>query len=431
MNRLNREYKIFLSQTWNMRVLLVTNLIYALVMPVIELFVGAYVMRNSNDPRLVVAYQLAVYTGIPFTFFLNGWLLRHVGISRLYSAGMLLSGVSMAVMMSLGKLSGLGICAAGLLMGMSFGLYWANRDFLALSSTNDSNRNYYYALENFFGTNIAIVVPFGIGAFIAASARNGWFEGDVNRAYQIIAVVVFVLSVASSVVVHRGKFRNPPKTPFIYFKYHPLWNRMQLIAMLKGLGAGYMVTAPAMLIMRLVGQEGSIGLIQSAGGVLSALLLYVIGRVTQPRHRIHLFALGLVLFALGAVPNALLFNATGVLIFMACMLLARPLQDIAYFTIQMLVIETVSRVEKRNEFAYIANQEFGYYIGRFGGCMLFIALATYVSEEVALRYALVFVGAVQLLSIPVAILLTKGCADHAPSPGARAAVIEHATTHHE
>ena len=125
MNRFLKEYRLFLSYPWNMRVLLVTNLIYALVMPVIELFVGAYVMRNSNDVRMVVTYQLAVYTGIPFTFFINGWLLQYVSIPRLYSAGMLLSGVSMTLMMSLGKLSLVGIGAAGLVMGMSFGLYWA------------------------------------------------------------------------------------------------------------------------------------------------------------------------------------------------------------------------------------------------------------------------------------------------------------------
>ena len=58
---------------------------------------------------MVVTYQLAVYTGIPFTFLVNGWLLRHVSIKRLYSVGMLLSGVSMVVMMSLPELS---LCGA-------------------------------------------------------------------------------------------------------------------------------------------------------------------------------------------------------------------------------------------------------------------------------------------------------------------------------
>jgi len=405
------EYALFLSYPWDMRVLIVTNLIYGLVMPVIELFVGAYVMRNS-DIKMVVTYQLAVYTGIPFTFLVNGWLLQHMQIKRLYSLGMLLSGVSMAVMMSLGALSLKGIAVAGILMGMSFGLYWANRDFLALSSTNDSNRNYYYGLETFLSTNIGIVIPFLIGAFIAGTTRNGWFGGDANTAYQIITAGVFILTIVASVACHRGKFENPPNTKFIFFSYHWLWNRMLVLAVLKGLAQGYIVTAPAMLIMSLVGKEGSLGIIQSAGGLLSAVLLYIIGRVTKPEHRIHIFAVGLVLFALGALPNAALFNKLGVLLFMVCLVLARPLQDIAYFTIQMLVIDTVSAIENRNKYAYIFNQEFAFYLGRLLGCGMFILLAYKVSDTFALRYALLIIGVIQLSSIPVAKSLIKGCAEH-------------------
>src|SRR5208282_5282784 len=180
--------RVFLSYPRNMRVLLVTNLIYAFVMPVIEIFIGAYVMRNSNDVKMVIAYQLAVYTGIPFTFLVNGWLLQRINIKWLYSLGMLLSGVSMVWMMSLNTLNLFGIAVAGLLMGMSFGLYWSNRDFLALSSTNDANRNYYYGLENFFATNIGIIIPVSIGAFISS------FGAAANHAYQIITGGVFILT---------------------------------------------------------------------------------------------------------------------------------------------------------------------------------------------------------------------------------------------
>ena len=174
MNKFLHEYRHFLSYPRDMRVLLITNLVYGLVMPVIEIFIGAYVMRESDyDVKKVVFYQLAVYTGIPFTFLVNGWLLQLVSVKRLYSVGMLLSGVSMVVMMSLNELSLMGLGVAGLLMGMSFGLYWSNRDYLALSSTSDGNRNYYYGLETFFATNVGIVVPFVVGAFI------GWYGGEV------------------------------------------------------------------------------------------------------------------------------------------------------------------------------------------------------------------------------------------------------------
>jgi YQGE family putative transporter len=96
-----------------------------LVMPIVELFVGAYIMRNSSDLSLVVIFQLAVYTGIPLTFLINGYLLNGVKIAWLYSLGMLLSGVSMFAMMSLNELSTFGIFFAGLIMGLSmvsFGL---------------------------------------------------------------------------------------------------------------------------------------------------------------------------------------------------------------------------------------------------------------------------------------------------------------------
>src|SRR5262245_30388534 len=108
-----------------MRTLLLTNLLYGLVMPIIELFIGAYIIRNSSDISLVVVFQLALYTGIPITFLANGFLLNQVPIARLYSLGMLLSGVSMAVMMRLPRLDGLGVFFAGLIMGLSHGFFWA------------------------------------------------------------------------------------------------------------------------------------------------------------------------------------------------------------------------------------------------------------------------------------------------------------------
>src|SRR5882757_5055571 len=173
----NEELAYFLLLPRPTRVLLMTNMIYAFVLPVIEIFVGAYIMRSSNDPSIVAIYQLTVYTGIPITFCINGFLLNRIKISHLYSFGMLLSGFSMLLMMSLQNLSVAGVGIAGLLMGCSFGFFWANRDFLALNTTNNTNRNYYYGLETFFYTMTSIIVPVAIGAFLAGAFSHGWFGG--------------------------------------------------------------------------------------------------------------------------------------------------------------------------------------------------------------------------------------------------------------
>ncbi len=177
---------------------------------------------------------------------------------------------------------------------------------------------------------------------------------------------------------------------------------MLVLAGLKGLAQGYLVTAPAILIMRLVGNEGSLGTVQSVSGIITAFMLYLLGRFTGPRHRVSILAVGLVIFLVGTLANAILFSATGVIVFVLCKVLFQPLHDIAYFPIQMRVIDCVSKIENRNEFAYIFNHEFGLFIGRFIGLGLFIVFATYLSEAFALKYSLVTIAVLQLAAIPLA-----------------------------
>ncbi len=399
-DKIRNEARVFRSSPFNMRILLITNMLYSFVLPVVELFIGAYIMRNSSNTVLVVCFQLASYTGVPITFMLNGFLLRIIPIKWLYAFGMLLSGISMMVMMSLSELTFAGIVTAGFIMGLSNGFFWANRDFLALSSTNDGNRNYYYGLESFFYTLAGVVVPYVVGAFLAASPSLG--IEDINTAYRIVTAVVFAITITSSAVVFRGKFSNPEKSRFIYWHFDRIWNKMMSLAALKGIAQGYIVTAPAMLIMSLVGNEGALGTIQSCGAILSAIILYILGRFSTRSQRVTIFAVGLGLFALGGLVNAALYSSAGVIIFMLCLVMGRPLMDLAYFPIQLRVIDYVQGIEKRNSFSYIFVHEFGLYFGRFCGCGLFLIFALCISEGFALRYALLIIGLVQLLSVYVA-----------------------------
>jgi YQGE family putative transporter len=172
--------------------------------------------------------------------------------------------------------------------------------------------------------------------------------------------------------------------------------------LLKGLAQGFLVTAPAMLIMLLLGKEGALGTAQSIGAIIAAVIMYVLGRLSKPSDRIKIFAAGLILFALGAVLNGVLFNQTGVVIFILLLLIAKPLMDLAYFPIQFKVIDIVSKIERRTEFAYILNHEAGLYAGRFLGAGTFLVLAYTISTEIALRYAIIIIAVLQLGSIFVA-----------------------------
>ena len=394
----------FKDFTKSAKILILTNTIYAFVLPVIDIFVASYIMRNSNDPSKVIMYQLAIYVGIPITFFINGYLLNKINVKKLFSTGMILSGVSMMFMMSLDEINYYGLITAGLIMGMSFGLYWANRDYLVLATTKDSTRNFYYGLETFLYTIIASIVPVVIGWYLISGTNEATqaTNDSVNSAYKVITIIVFGITILASIIFHFGTYEKPKSEKFLYFKFHKLWKKMLQLAVLKGLAQGFIVTAPAMLMMKFFNSEGALGSAISIGAVIAAVIMLILGKYSKPKHRLVIFSVGLICFFMASFFNGLLFNTTGVIIFMFLLLISRPILDIAYFPIQLKVIDLLSELENRNEFSYILNHEFGLFVGRFLGAGTFLTIAFYINTDIALRYALLIIGSLQLLSIVIA-----------------------------
>jgi len=394
----------FKDFTKSAKILILTNTIYAFVLPVIDIFVASYIMRNSNDPSKVIMYQLAIYVGIPITFFINGYLLNKINVKKLFSTGMILSGVSMMFMMSLDEINYYGLITAGLIMGMSFGLYWANRDYLVLATTKDSTRNFYYGLETFLYTIIASIVPVVIGWYLISGTNEATqaTNDSVNSAYKVITIIVFGITILASIIFHFGTYEKPKSEKFLYFKFHKLWKKMLQLAVLKGLAQGFIVTAPAMLMMKFFNSEGALGSAISIGAVIAAVIMLILGKYSKPKHRLVIFSVGLICFFMASFFNGLLFNTTGVIIFMFLLLISRPILDIAYFPIQLKVIDLLSELENRNEFSYILNHEFGLFVGRFLGAGTFLTIAFYINTDIALRYALLIIGSLQLISIVIA-----------------------------
>lgn len=404
MNKLKREYQFFKQQTPNVRVLLMTNLLYAFVLPVVEIFVGAYVMRHTSEPVSVAFYQLFMYIGIIATSFVNGYLLRHVSVKVLYAGGILVSGLSMFAMMLVKSLGFVELGIAGFVLGAASGFFWTNRYLLTLNNTTDSSRNYFFGLESFFFSITSITVPLLIGAFISQIDGKEIMGCliDINGAYRLVTVGVIVVTLFAVAVLWCGKFANPVQKNFLYFRFCTLWKKMLLLASLKGMVQGFLVTAPAILVLKLVGDEGTLGLIQGISGTLTAILVYVLGRIAKPEDRPKIFIAGLLVFFIGTLFNGVLFSATGVIIFVLCKVIFQPLFDLPYYPIMMQTIDAVVKIEKRNEYTYILSHEFGLFLGRAFGLILFMALAFAISQDFALKYALILVGALQLIAYPLA-----------------------------
>lgn len=398
------EIAFFKSQPKTIRTLLITNLLFAMVLPLIEIFAGAYIMRNTGSPSWVIVYQLCMYVGVVMSALINGLLLRLFKSNQLYAFGILISAVALMVMMFIRTVTLPMLCTTGFLIGLSTGFFWTNRYLLTLYATDDNNRNYFFGFESFFFSLWNIVIPIVVGAFLAGVDGKVilGIPFSVNTGYKVITVVAFIISICACIALSRGTFRSPESKNFFYLRFHSLWNKFLCLAGLKGMVQGFLVTAPAILIMKFIGGEGSLGLIQGIGGALTAVLVYVLGRLAKPEDRMKIFGFGLVIFFIGTLCSGILFSAAGVIIFILCKVMFQPLHDLAYLPTMMKTIDAVSKIEKRDEYTYIMSHEVGLFFGRAFGMVLFILMAQFLSEDIALRFALPIVGGLQLLSLPLA-----------------------------
>lgn len=405
----NGEIRYFLSQPKNIKTLLLTNMLFAMVLPIVEIFAGAYIMRNTGAASMVVVYQLCMYIGVALSAVVNGLLLKKINVKTLYSFGILVSAVALMVMMFIKNVNLTMICGTGFLLGLTTGFFWTNRYLLTLYSTNDDNRNYFFGTESFFFSLWNIVIPLAVGALLASVDGANLFGRTLNlqNGYQITTVLATVIAIIACIVLSRGDFKQPESKNFFYVKFHSLWYKMLSLASLKGMVQGFLVTAPAILILKFIGGEGELGLIQGAGGALTAVIVYVLGRVSKPKHRMAIFGTGLFVFFAGTLANCILFSAAGAYIFIICKIFFQPIHDLAYYPTMMKTIDYVSAIEKRDGYTYILSHELGLFAGRALGMILFIAIAGIFTEDIALRYALLIVGALQLISLPLAQHITK------------------------
>jgi YQGE family putative transporter len=243
------EYRYFLSMPHNMRVLLITNMLYALVLPVVEIFMAAYIMRYFADTSYVAIFQVAMYTGIIITSLANGFLLKSFKVATLYSFGILLSGLSMVGMMFVKDISLTGLIISGTLIGASSGFFWTNRYLMALNTTSDENRNYFFGLESFFFTISNIAIPLAIGALLVSIDGKQLFGivFNIYLGYRIVTLIVFAITILACFSLAHGNFKNPEQKDFLYFRFDRLWNKQILLAALKGLVQGFLRLRPCSL----------------------------------------------------------------------------------------------------------------------------------------------------------------------------------------
>ena len=411
INIIQNEKKAFDTFDKDGKRLIITNILYSMVFPFIVIFSTAFVNRATGNQVMAIVNGFGFSIGLILGNYTNGMLLRkNINIRYIFSTGMLLSIASTFIMMMLVKDTiGYSIIFFGLLTGYGSGIYWSGRQYLAYLVTKEENRNFYASIEQFAIIFFNALIPFLFGTLlIKYGRRTGYF--DEIMAYQGMAAFMVLMIIYAVVLVLKSSFKSPDIKRFTYWKYSKMWNMHRLFVVLVGImSSGIMFFIP-LLILNVAGDETVLGKIEISMAAISVMVIYLLGRITSAEHRAKMMMTGAIIMMLGGTVlsftihnNDLIFSVLkisflGVIFMKASQLISEPLIIMSYAATNLSNIGKASKLENRDSYTYVFDNEITMNIGRIIGGLVFIAINFWVSPIGALQFIFIILGAIQIIS---------------------------------
>lgn len=393
-DRINKEGKQLLSSI----------LLYNLIGPLLSLFINAFLWRQSKDLTLVAIYNLSLYVTIPVGFYLNGLLLRKFSSNNLYSFGLLLTGITVSTLLFLPKIDLMTVILFGLANGLASGLFWSNRNLLTLRTTQSNNRIYFSGIESSFKTLTNIVIPVLIGYFITFGSTINLYTPI--QGYKMIAIIMLLIIaiigylMTTVTITKQSVLRLFLKEPGVS------WRRFRLYELFFGFLNGSAIFLPVLIVLSLVGEEETLGTIQSFAAILTAIIVYTISKRITIKQRVPLLIMSVLLAVIGAGVLSINFAVIGVFVFFACKALSEPLMWLALNSLNYDLIDKENK-DKRIQYAYVCDQEIFLNSGRIIGVVFFLFLIQSFSNDFGLRFAPLIFALSQIVLIVVAMSVEK------------------------
>jgi MFS transporter, YQGE family, putative transporter len=374
--------------------LLISASIYEFSFPLTNIFVNAFLLRELQSFEAVAVFNLGIFILLPLSFIANGWLLRRIALKWMFLFGAVGQGITASLVFFLPLDSLATLFLFGCLQGIPFGLYFANRNFLNLMATHDSIRNYYTALEMTISTIAGVITPLVVGWSIAGVEAQGWLS--MNELYRILGLVSILLLLLAGLAIFQTEI-DQPYVPRIWARgFDKMWWRARWLEIFRGVQSSLELFIIPILVFTFFGQERALGTLQATSALVSTVILYYVGRSSQPHHRIPLLriTIGLLIFIAASFA---LFNSH-LLAFMYVLLLGTfsHLIWIGVHPIVSKVIDLEDGGRPDLNYSYVVDRETFLNVGRIIGVIVFFSLIRIWSQEVALRWILVIAAVLQL-----------------------------------
>lgn len=364
--RISLEFEKLNSFPEKTRKLLLSFLFNGATGPLFGTFTNAYIWRIEGNFLGVVLFNFGSFISLPITFLLNGFLLRFISIGVLYAIGNITLGLGVMTVILLAKLGFYYYFIYGFIIGIGYGFYWSNRNYLTLKETQSANRNYFMGITSTLDTITSIIVPFVVGWFIYYGSILGF------ETYVISAVFAFLFLIVAGLLVFRGNYETPQISSVVMMGISKRWKDVRILMASIGVIDGLAAFLVSMLILENLGHEGTLGTVDSVVSIILGVLFYYFGRKAEVHHQRSIYLSSVFVGVVGTV--FLLLRGTDVFSVTVFTVFYYFAIAFMWLSAEPMIMDIMDREigdNDQNRYAHVFDRELFLNIGRWVSILLF------------------------------------------------------------
>ena len=386
-NIFSKEISRFRELSVRAQRLLISYFFVGLAAQLVGTFTNAYIFKTQGNLVIFAIYYLGFFLAIPFTFIINGLLLRKIKIIYLYFFGTIMLAVSPLLLVFYTNSSLFGYFIYGLIFGMGVGFHWGNRNYFNQIETESHERNYYFSITFASDTATTVLISFLAGWLIVFGLN-----------YKILMVVALIFLIIAALLIATSSFSKQPDTKSLFVKNPSSgWIGIRALQLGIGLGEGITFFFASLIILSKLGNEGVLGTLSALTSLIAAISLYIYGRKSKTSHQIPVYVYSLIFGLFVSVFYALLFNR---FVIISYVLLVGSIGNFIWLAANPLSMDALDRDLKKDKderYAYILDAEIFLNIGRCISVLLSLLLFFYGQQDFALRFSPVILYGIQLI----------------------------------
>jgi len=360
------------------------------------LFVAVYFWVSSMDFQVVCRHYLALYIVTPIVFIIAGWLAQRYDRLWVYRAGVALHAVYFGTLLSLQEAAATYSVHLGVLLGITWGFFWAGNNTFSFDVTLAGGREKYFGLQQAISGGVRFVAPL-LGGLIIHFAPQDLLGFQILFA---LACVIYIGALGVSMWMPHDRERRPFN--FKRAMFPPKEMRDWRIILL----ASFTLAGTFNILMFLLGllmffetnDELSVGGFGSFQVVAHIIVASLMSSLMRPAMRRRAMLAGTVLLVLAGCVLLFRLDVWTLLLFGLLRSIAGPMFGISHFSLRIDVIAN-SVKEPWERIEYLAAWEVPLAIGRIIMMLLLMGLSEVFTEgSLGIRIAVFCLCAVRILT---------------------------------